>query len=252
MDPAPPVAVITGAGSGIGTATARRFSADGAAVVLVGRRPERLAALARTLDDTRTLVHPADVSDRAAVDAMIVATLDRFGRIDTLVNNAGIAKTGRLEEFAIEDWTRIIDIDLTALFHTCQAALAPLRAARGSTVNVSSVSGLGGDWGLFAYNAAKGGVSNLTRALALELAPEVRVNAVAPSLTWTEMSAGMKERPELIAAFADRIPMGRAAEPEEVADVIAFLAGHDARFVTGVVLPVDGGLGASNGQPRIA
>jgi meso-butanediol dehydrogenase/(S,S)-butanediol dehydrogenase/diacetyl reductase len=114
------------------------------------------------------------------------------------------------------------------------------------------VSGLGGDWGMAAYNAAKGAVTNLTNAMALDHGREgVRVNAVHPSLTRTDMSAGIREDDDTLAAFRDRIPMERPAEPAEVGDVIAFLASHDARFVNGAHIPVDGGLGASNGQPRL-
>ncbi|WP_286915987.1 SDR family NAD(P)-dependent oxidoreductase, partial [Pseudomonas sp. UBA6276] len=123
----------------------------------------------------------------------------------------------------------------------------------GSIINVSSVSGLGGDWGMSFYNAAKGAVTNFTRALALEYGGQgVRVNAVCPALTKSELTAGMADDKALMDKFAERIPMGRAAEAEEVADVIAFLASHDARFVNGVNLPVDGGLHASNGQPKQA
>ncbi len=244
--------IVTGAGSGIGAATARRFAAEGAHVTLVGRTPEKLERVAADLPPGRAHVHAADVAERAEVDAVVAAARARIGRIDVLVCNAGVAQTGRLDDFAVEDWQRIQDINVTGVFHGCQAAIGALRETRGNIVTVSSVSGIGGDWGLFAYNASKGAVSNLTRALALELAPEVRVNAVAPSLTATEMTAGMTDNADLLARFADRIPMGRGATPEEIADVIAFLASEDARFVTGVVLPVDGGLTASNGQPRIA
>lgn len=243
--------LVTGAGSGIGRAAARRFAGEGANVVLVGRTREKLERAAEGMEDGRVLIHDADVSDRRAVDGMIGAAAERFGGLDVLINNAGVADMGSLADMAIEDWQRIIDIDLTALFHTSQAALPHLRRAGGSIVNVSSVSGIGGDWGLFAYNAAKGGVSNLTRALALELAPEVRVNAVAPSLTITDMSEGISQDEEKLAKFRERIPMGRPAEPEEVGDVIVFLASEEARFVNGVVLPVDGGVTASNGQPRL-
>jgi meso-butanediol dehydrogenase/(S,S)-butanediol dehydrogenase/diacetyl reductase len=122
----------------------------------------------------------------------------------------------------------------------------------GSIVNVSSVSGTGGDWNLSFYNASKGAVSNLTRALALEMGGRgVRVNAVTPSLTATDVVAEITSNAELMEKFRDRIPMGRAAEPREVAAVVAFLASEDASFVNGVNLPVDGGLGASNGQPRL-
>lgn len=243
--------LVTGAGSGIGRAAARRFAEEGAKVVLVGRTREKLERAAEGMESDRTLVHDADVSDRRAVDGMIGATAERFGGLDVLVNNAGVATMGTLDDLSLEDWQRVIDIDLTALFHTSQAALPHLKRARGSIVNVSSVSGIGGDWGLFAYNAAKGGVSNLTRALALDLAPEVRVNAVAPSLTLTDMAEGISEDEEKLARFRDRIPMGRPAEPAEVGDVIVFLASDEARFVNGVVLPVDGGVTASNGQPAL-
>lgn len=124
--------------------------------------------------------------------------------------------------------------------------------SHGCIVNVSSVSGLGGDWQMSFYNAAKGAVSNFTRALALDHGAEgVRVNAVCPSLTRSELTEDMFSDKALMAKFAERIPLGRAAEPDEVADVIAFLASHDARFVNGVNLPVDGGLSASNGQPPL-
>ena len=119
-------------------------------------------------------------------------------------------------------------------------------------VNVSSVSGLGGDWGLAYYNASKGAVGNLTRSLALEFGGRgVRVNAVNPSLTATDMSQGFVDNPDMLGKFMDRSPLGRAADPADIADVIVFLASEDARFVTGVNLPVDGGISASNGQPRM-
>ena len=138
------------------------------------------------------------------------------------------------------------------MFLTIKKSLPHLKKTKGSVVNVSSVSGLGGDWGMFAYNASKGMVSNLTRALALDFgASGVRVNAVAPSLTRTPMAQGIFDDEQNYDQFKTRIPLQRGAEPEEVADVIAFLASSDARFVSGVLLPVDGGLSASNGQPNM-
>ncbi len=246
------VVIVTGAGSGIGAATARRFGRDGAAVVLCGRRLDKLQEVAGQMDAGRTLVHAADVSKPAEVEALLAAAISRFGGLDVLVNNAGIAVMGGFEALPIEEWHRVMSIDVDGVVFMTRAALPHLLARRGNVVNVSSVSGLGGDWGLAFYNAAKGAVTNLTRALALEYGSRgVRVNAVNPSLTMTEMTAGMKDDTGLMAKFADRIPLGRGAAPEEVADVIAFLASDDARFVSGVNLPVDGGLGASNGQPRI-
>ena len=245
--------IVTGSGSGIGAATARRFAREGAFVVLNGRTREKLDRTAADLDPQRTLVQPGDVSDQASAEALVAAALARFGRLDVLVNNAGVAPTGPFLEASIEDWRKVMASDVDGVFFCTRAALPNLIDKRGSIVNVSSVSGLGGDWNMSFYNAAKGAITNLTRSLALELGEKgVRVNAVNPSFTFTDLTQDMKDDAALMRKFADRIPLGRGAEPEEVADVIAFLASHDARFVTGVNLPVDGGLMASNGQPRQA
>ncbi len=244
--------IVTGAGSGIGAATARRFAADGANVVLTGRTRAKLEATARTLDTGRTLVCESDVSVEADATRLARVAIERFGGIDVLVNNAGVAGFGPFEQLAAAEWRRIMATDLDGTFYVTRAAIESLLERKGAIVNVSSVSGLGGDWGGSAYNAAKGGVTNLTRALALEFGSRgVRVNAVAPSLTKTDMTDGMIDD-AMLAKFAERMPMGRAAEPGEVADVIAFLASRDARFVTGAIVPVDGGLGASNGQPNMS
>lgn len=246
------VVIVTGAGSGIGAATARRFGREGARVVLNGRTREKLEQVAADLPAERALVQPGDVASEADATALVAAAVARFGRLDVLVNNAGTFVGGPFAETATEDWRRVMGTNLDGVFYCIRAALPHLLATKGAIVNVSSVSGTGGDWGAGPYNASKGAVTNLTRALALEFGGRgVRVNAVNPSLTLTEMTAGMKDDAALMQKFAERIPMGRAAEPEEVADVIAFLASRDARFVNGVNLPVDGGVSASNGQPDL-
>ncbi|WP_426150149.1 SDR family NAD(P)-dependent oxidoreductase [Pseudomonas sp. DC3000-4b1] len=244
------VVIVTGAGSGIGAATTRRFAAEGARVILVGRDRAKLEQVAASLPQGQYLVHPADVSNWDEVQGVVAQTVQHFGRLDVLVNNAGVAPTGSLTDTPMDDWHQVMAIDVNGVFYGCRAAMPHLIASQGSVINLSSVSGLGGDWGMSFYNAAKGAVSNFTRSLALEYGRQgVRVNAVCPALTWSDLTADMKNDDALMAKFKERIPLGRAAEPEEVADVIAFLASHDARFVNGVNLPVDGGLHASNGQP---
>ncbi len=242
------VAIVTGAGSGIGRASAMRLAADGYRVTLAGRRETALQQTAELIGSTDALVTVCDVTDATAVAGMVDSTIEAFGRIDVVVNNAGISRSRAFSAVNIREWREIMAADVESMVLVTQAALPPLLERGGSVVNVASVAGLGGDPGMSMYNTAKGAVVNLTRSLAVELASRgVRVNAVAPSLTSTDATADIPAAD--VAEFLRRIPMGRAAEPAEVADVIAFLAGHDSRFVTGVVLPVDGGLRAGSGQP---
>ena len=245
------VVIVTGAGTGIGAATARRFLNEGAIVVLNGRREQKLRDTIAGIDAAKSLIHAGDVSDEAYIKRLVEDTVARFGRLDVLVNNAGFAIFGPFAELTTADWRRQLATDLDGVYFGTREALPHLLKTRGSIVNVSSASGLDGDWGGSGYNAAKGAVSNLTRSLALEYAARgVRVNAVAPSLTTTAATAELQKSEAVMSTFRGRLPMGRPAAPDEVAAVIAFLASDDASFVNGVILPVDGGLAASNGQPN--
>lgn len=246
------VVIVTGAASGIGEGAARRFAAEGARLVLGDKDEAGLADLAEKLGD-QVATRVTDVSRMADCDALVAFAVERFGAIDVLVNNAGVDHLGKLDEGDFADFTKVIENDLYGVVQMSRAAIAHLRRSKGAIVNISSVSGLGGDWNHSFYCAAKGAVTNFTRALAMDEAKAgVRVNAVNPSLTYTALTAGMKEQPELIAKFEERIPMGRGAEPDDIAGAIAFLASEDAHFITGVNLPVDGGLSASNGQPALS
>ena len=245
------VVIVTGAGSGIGAGTARRFLKEGALVTLNGRREHKLQETIAEFDPVRSLVHAGDVSDEEYVKRLVEDTVTRFGKLDVFVNNAGIAIFGPFAQTTTQDWRKLMATDLDSVFFACREALPHLLKTKGTIINVSSASGLGGDWGLSSYNAAKGAVTNFTRSLALEYGSRgVRVNAVAPSFTSTDATADLEKSEAVVAAFRDRLPIGRAATPDEVAGVIAFLASEDALFVNGVNLPVDGGLHASNGQPN--
>ena len=219
--------IVTGAGSGIGAATAKRFSSDGWNVVLNGRTRPKLEKIARDLPDARTLIVEGDVSRAEDAQLLVDQAVDKFGRLDALINNAGVASMGVPGELSLEDFEKMMSVNVSGIFNTVTPAVDHLIMSKGSIVNVSSVSGLGGDWKMFGYNASKGAVSNMTRAMAMDLGSSgVRVNAVAPSLTRTDMSQGIFKNDRLQQKFMDRIPMGRPGEPE------------------------DGGLSASNGQPN--
>lgn len=247
------VVIITGAGSGMGAATAKRFAKDGYKIVLNGRTKSKLQSVADEIGSDHVLMIAGDISNPEDAANIVEQTIDTYGRLDVLVNNAAIAIFSNIKDLSLDDWNKQLSINTTGPFLMIKNAINHLEKTKGSIVNVSSVSGLGGDWNGFAYDATKGAINMMTQALALDFAAKgVRVNAVAPSLTDTDMGASVTQNPEILEKFKTRIAMKRAGQPEEVADVIAFLASQDARFVTGTILPVDGGLSASNGQPNMS
>lgn len=247
------VVVVTGAGSGIGEATARRFVEEGASVMICDKEADKLSALEDELPPGQVAVEVADISIPGDCTRLVDSTVEKFGRLDVLINNAGVDQPGSVAELADADWRRVIDNDLSGVFYMTRAAMPHLVKVKGAIINTASVSGLGGDWGHAAYCAAKGGIVNFTRATAMDSAKDgVRINAVCPTFTLTDMTKDMANNQSLMSKFRERIPMQRIAMPEDIAGVIAFLASEDAGFITGVALPVDGGISASNGQPSLA
>jgi NAD(P)-dependent dehydrogenase (short-subunit alcohol dehydrogenase family) len=240
------VAVVTGASRGIGRAVALGLSDAGAVTVLVGRNGDALAAVAAEIESAggQALPIPADVGIEHEVDAMAAAVVDRFGRIDILVNGAGISPVYRRAE-AIDDaaWSDIIDTNLTGTFHVCRTVgRVMLRQRSGAIVNIGSIGGSVGLPRLAAYSASKGGVSALTRVLALEWAASgIRVNAVAPAFIATDLTQGLIDNAELNRSIIDQTPLGRIGRAEEVVGPVLFLASDAASYITGHTLLVDGG-----------
>jgi len=242
--------LVTGAASGIGLSAARRFLDEGASVVMLDIDEASLKKAAAGLPQDRVLVHVGDTAEKTTATAAVKATLDRFGALHVLVNNAGVGSSGDIMKTSEEDFDRVIAVNVAGYFHMAKAALPELVKSRGSIVMTSSVSGLGGDWNMFAYNTSKGAVTNMVRAMAMDAAKDgVRVNAVNPSFTDTGMTQDMVGDAELVAKFKERMPLGAPEDPDGVAAAMVFLASDDARLITGVNLPVDAGLSASNGQP---
>ncbi|MCR9608977.1 SDR family oxidoreductase [Vibrio alginolyticus] len=244
------VALVTGSANGIGLAIAKRLYEEGANVALADWNEDQLANAVEGFDKQRVSAHSIDVSDPDKVAALISDVVTRFGKLDILVNNAGVHVPGSVIEGSVEDWKKISGVNIDGVVYCAKFALPELLKTKGCMVNTASVSGLGGDWGAAFYCASKGAVVNLTRAMALDHGAEgVRINAVCPSLVKTNMTNGWPQ--EIRDKFNERIALGRAAEPEEIASVVTFLASDDASFINGVNLPVDGGATASDGQPKI-
>ena len=240
------VIVITGAAQGIGAACAERLAQDGAAVVLWDVDDARGAALAQRLNDRghRAVYQQCNVASLAEVDAAVAATLQGFGRIDGLVNNAGIFKAANFLDITEADWDAVLDVNLKGAFLVGQA-VARVMAAQGSgaIVNMSSVNSVMAIPSIASYNVSKGGVNQLTRVMALALADQhIRVNAVAPGTIATELAKNAVLGSDAARArVMSRTPMKRLGEPGEIADVCAFLLSSAASYMTGEIVYVDGG-----------
>lgn len=239
------VALVTGAGSGIGRASARRLAAEGASVLVTDLDFDSASETAASLDGSAFAL-ALDVTDEQALADAVSKAVERFGGLHLLHANAGIGQqVTPFTELGPHSWRRVIDVNLTGAYLTIRAAISELKQARGAVVVTSSVSSMRTRDGLAAYIASKSGVNGLVRALALELAPDrVRVNAVLPGPVATPllMALGMGESDEQTIATAEAgIPLGQMIAPERVAAAVAYLLSDEALDVTGVLLPVDGG-----------
>ena len=244
-----PTILITGAGIGIGAATARAFADAGCRVIVTDVLEEEGRSVADGIESgggEAAYLH-LDVTDTAEVDSVVSDVQSRYGPLHTVVANAGIAHRIPLPELTDEKWDHTLDVDLKGVMRVCRAAAPPMReAGRGSMVAVSSIMGVAYGWDEHVqYSAAKAGVVGLVRGLAVELARDgVRVNGIAPGYIRTAQALSEEHSlgPEELERAAEFIPMGRVGEPDDIADVIVFLASEAARYITGQVIVVDGGL----------
>ena len=238
------ISLITGAAQGIGLATALKFAAESATVIVCDLRQagvDEAVAQCRALGATAE-GYAMDVTKRATIDDVIARVKDQFGRIDVLVNNAGITQDARLQKMTLEQFDRVTDVNLRGVFH-CAQAVAEIMVAQGSGVilNASSVVGIYGNFGQTNYAATKVGVIGFTKTWSRELGPKgVRVNAVAPGFVTTPMVAAMPEK--ILKDLEAKVPLKRLGRPEEIANVYAFLASDEASYINGAAIEVSGGM----------
>jgi 3-oxoacyl-[acyl-carrier protein] reductase len=238
------VSIITGAAQGIGLATALKFAAEGATVIVCDARQAGVDEAVRQCEalGARSQGCVMDVTQRSRVNAVVAEVLERFGRIDVLVNNAGITQDARLQKMTLEQFDRVIDVNLRGVFH-CAQAVVDCMSAQGSGVilNASSVVGIYGNFGQTNYAASKFGVIGFTKTWSRELGPKgIRVNAVAPGFIATPILGTIPEK--VISEMEHRVPLRRLGQPEEIANVYAFLASDEAGYINGAVIEVSGGM----------
>ena len=243
-------AIVTGAAGGIGRATALRLAGEGANLLGVDRLGDNLAETARLAENGNLRTLTTDVTGETAPNDIIAACRDAFGRLDILVNCAGIGGRTAVDDLGDEDWDQVLDTNLRSVFRLSRAALAVIATPGGRIVNIASVFGLVGFPGSAAYGVAKAGVAQLTRQMAADYAPRgIRVNAVAPGVIDTPMTAkNIREDTWYQRAMIETTPLG-IGQPDDIAGAVAFLCSDDARFIAGEVLTVDGGWMAARYLP---
>lgn len=239
------VAIVTGAGRGIGRAIAVRLANEGAKVACVSRTEANAAKVAQEINAANpgaAKAYAVDVADTKAVAVVAQQILADFERVDILVNNAGLTRDGLSMRMSEQDWDTVIDTNLKGAFNFCQGVMrAMIRQRNGRIVHIGSVAGLAGNAGQSNYAASKAGLLGLSKSLARELASRnITVNVVAPGFITTDMTAVLPD--SVKSALLTAIPLGRFGEPEEIAAAVAFLAGPDAKYITGQTLTVDGGM----------
>jgi 3-oxoacyl-[acyl-carrier protein] reductase len=239
------VAVVTGAGRGIGHAIAVRLANEGARVAAVSRTEANAQKTAGEINAARAdaaKAYSVDVADHAAVQAAGARILADFGRVDILVNNAGVTRDGLSMRMPVEDWDTVLNTNLKGAFNFVQALMRPMIKQRsGRIINISSVIGLIGNAGQANYAASKAGLLGLTKSLARELASRgITVNAIAPGLIETDMTGVLSD--EIRQSILQKIPLGKLGQPDDIAAAVAYLASAEARYITGQVLAVDGGM----------
>ena len=245
FDHAGKVIAVTGGSRGIGEAVVRRLCSEGAHVFATfNSQPERAERISQEITETGGTItfHQVNVSDEESVKRFVEAIVVQAGRIDGLVNNAGMTKDGLITRMSAKDWQDVIDTNLTGVFYACKAVARPMMSQRsGRIVNIGSIVGLGGNAGQVNYSSSKAGIVGLTRSLARELASRnVFVNCVAPGFVETDMTDKLTDQQK--ASFFGNIPMKRAARPDEIASVVSFFISQESSYITGQVLNVDGGL----------